>query len=184
MSRAGRLDDARERLLVLRARSGDKRAFHDLVKGYERRLAYYVNRMVGPTVDTFDVLQEIWLIVHRRLATLQATEAFRVWLYKIAHDVTVSQYRKAVRRDEVEASVEPDEIEEWDEFEALANAELVHRTPEQLTDVHREVLSLRFLEELELSEIAAITGCEIGTVKSRLHYAKRALKEKIGGTDE
>ncbi len=63
----------------------------------------------------------------------------------------------------------------------MANAELVHRTLENLSPIHSEVLTLRFLEQMELSEIAEVVGCAIGTIKSRLHYAKASLREQIEG---
>ena len=61
--------------------------------------------------------------------------------------------------------------------------ELVHRTLEQLSPPHREVLTLRFLEGMELGEIADVIGWGIGTVKSRLHYAKRSLRQQIEGAN-
>lgn len=174
-----------ERMVVVQAQARDQAAFRELVTRYERRLAYYIRRMLGDNPDAFDVMQEVWLIVFRKLSALEAPEAFRVWLYKIAHDTTVSHLRKRTNRyqsipaDEVVV----DELESWNEFEALERAELVHRTLELLSPPHREVLTLRFLEGLELAEIANVVGCEIGTVKSRLHYAKRSLREQMEGTD-
>lgn len=170
--------------MVVQAQARDGRSFRELVSRYEQRLLYYIRRMIGDADDAYDVMQEIWLLVYRRVATLRAPEAFRVWLYKIAHDVSVSHLRKHARfpkpmSEEVEVTAE---IEHWNELEALENSELVHQTLEQLSTVHREVLTLRFLEELGLSEIAEITGCELGTVKSRLYYAKRAMRERIEGT--
>lgn len=172
-----------ERLLVVQSQARDSAAFRELVGRYEKRLAYYINRMTGDSTDAFDVMQEVWILVFRRLNTLKAPEAFRVWLYRIAHDVTVSHLRRQQKlpqpmSDELDFSAE---VEEWDEMQAFENAELIHQTLSQLAPAHREVLTLRFLEGLDLSEIADVVGCEIGTVKSRLHYAKRALRRGIEG---
>ncbi|WP_277214033.1 RNA polymerase sigma factor, partial [Isoptericola croceus] len=70
------------------------------------------------------------------------------------------------------------EIEDssWNELELLENAELVHRELERLSPAHREVLTLRFLESMSLDEIAEVIDCSNGTAKSRLHYAKKALR--------
>jgi RNA polymerase sigma-70 factor, ECF subfamily len=65
---------------------------------------------------------------------------------------------------------------DWNECELLENAELVHKTLDRLSLPHREVLTLRFLEQLDLSQLAEVVGCSIGTVKSRLHYAKSAMR--------
>lgn len=185
MDTEARNPDIHERLLVVQSQARDPAAFRELVARYEGRLVYYIRRMTGDSTDSYDVMQEVWILVFRRLSTLQAPEAFRVWLYRIAHDVAVSYLRRR-RKLPTPMSEEVDfsqEVEEWDEMQALDNAELVHRTLEQLSPAHREVLTLRFLEELELTEIAEVVGCEIGTVKSRLHYAKRSLREQIEGED-
>jgi RNA polymerase sigma-70 factor (ECF subfamily) len=172
-----------ERMLVVRAQARDPTAFRELVTRYERRLVYYLRRMLGDETGAYDVLQDVWLLVFKRLASLEAPEAFRVWLYKIAHDVAVGHLRRRSRQPQALADEEalPEEPDAWNEFEALENAELVHRTLEQLSAPHREVLTLRFLEAMEVAEIAEATGCGIGTVKSRLHYAKRALRQQIEG---
>jgi RNA polymerase sigma-70 factor (ECF subfamily) len=80
--------------LVALAQTRDLAAFHQLVALYKGRLTYYVRRLIGPTDETDDVVQEIWMAVHRRLATLQAPQAFRVWLFKIAHDLAVNHLRR------------------------------------------------------------------------------------------
>jgi RNA polymerase sigma-70 factor (ECF subfamily) len=176
-------DAIREKLLVVGAQDRDKRAFTELVTRYERRILYYLHRLLGRDADLADVLQEIWIRVFLRITTLHAPEAFRVWLYKIAHDVVVDQLRKNKRRriadledsHVAEAAIASDS----NEFELLEDAELVHLTLERLSLPHREVLTLRFLEGLDLSEIAQVLGCRVGTVKSRLHYAKSAMRELL-----
>lgn len=177
-----RFDEISERMLVMQAQARDAAAFRALVTRYERRVVYYIRRMLGDAPDAFDVMQDVWLLVFRRLPALSAPEAFRVWLYKIAHDTTVTQLRKRSRSPEpISDEIISEEPETWNEFEALERAELVHRTLELLSPPHREVLTLRFLEGLEIDEIANIVGCEIGTVKSRLHYAKKSLRQQMEG---
>jgi RNA polymerase sigma-70 factor (ECF subfamily) len=172
-----------EKLLVLRAQGRDERAFHELVTQYERRILYYIHRLLGSHADLADVMQEIWIRVFLRITTLRAPEAFRVWLYKIAHDVAVSHLRKNARREIAGLgdahTAEAATTSDWNECELLENAELVHETLERLSLPHREVLTLRFLEELDLSEIALVVGCNVGTVKSRLHYAKSAMRKLL-----
>ena len=169
-----------ERALVVRAQAGDRAAFHALVEHYQRRLTYFVHRLIGDAEQSRDLLQEIWIEVFRRLAGLESTAAFRVWLYRIAHRRAV----KHLRRKGVEAraqAVIADTIDELvvDEHALLENSELVHHALEQLTLDHREVLTLRFLEDLSIHEIAEVVGCNEGTAKSRLHYAKAAMRTII-----
>ena len=172
-----------EKLLVLRAQGRDERAFHELVTQYERRILYYIRRLLGDHADLADVMQEIWIRVFLRITTLRAPEAFRVWLYKISHDVAVNQLRKNKRHDMAgfvdEQLVEAATPSDWNECELLENAELAHKTLDRLSLPHREVLTLRFLEELDLTQIGEVVGCSIGTVKSRLHYAKSAMRKLL-----
>ncbi|MCG6158379.1 RNA polymerase sigma factor [Rubinisphaera margarita] len=175
-----------EKLRVMQAQARDEVAFQWLVQQYERRLLYYLHRFTKPA-EAADLLQDVWLRVYMKLPDLRAPEAFRVWLYKIAHDVAVNQIRKKSRReaaafqrvDETTVSAEP-----VDDVELLENIELVHRALQELSVPHREILTLRFLEDLELNEIASVISCSLGTVKSRLHYARAALlkivKEQCG----
>lgn len=170
--------------LVVQAQMRDPAAFRELVHCYERRLLYYLNRMLGSGGESLDVMQDVWLMVFRKLPALEVPQAFRVWFYKIAHDVAVSHLRRTRRlyQSAADGVSVCGESERWNEFEALERAELVHRTLERLSPPHREVLALRFLEGLDIAEIAAIVGCSPGTVKSRLHYAKHALRLQIEGT--
>jgi RNA polymerase sigma-70 factor (ECF subfamily) len=72
-----------------------------------------------------------------------------------------------------------EDTSDWNDLELFENAELVHEALGQLSLPHREVLTLRFLEGLGLSEIAGIVGCSVGTVKSRLYYAKSAMRKLL-----
>lgn len=171
----------RERLAVLRAQAGDRRAFHELVDLYQHRLMYYVRRMVRAPHECQDVLQDIWLQVFRSLRRLQSLEAFRVWLYRIAHRRAATHVRQ--RGEDVQAienlANEAECVDSWNELDVLEDAEAVHWALGRLSDMHRETLTLRFLEDLTVSEIAEILGCSEGTAKSRLHYAKLAVRRLL-----
>src|SRR5262249_46771824 len=88
-----------ERDCVQRAKQGDAAAFRQLVDRYDRRLLYFVLRFLPDADRALDVLQDVWLTLHRRLSGLRAPEAFRVWLYQIAHDKVID----VLRRDRREA---------------------------------------------------------------------------------
>jgi RNA polymerase sigma-70 factor (ECF subfamily) len=170
----------REQAIVLHAQAGDRDAFHKLVELYQVRLTYFVHRLVGKTLAG-DVLQDVWLEAYRKLGKLESAAAFRVWIYQIAHHRAVAQLRRKnaesraqerwVEQLEAEAAV--------DEAELLMNVELVHHALERLSLEHREALTLRFLEDMSLREVATVTGCSEGTAKSRLHYAKAAMRKII-----
>ena len=174
------VDDAQrlgECLIVLRAQAGDQAAFHELVDLYERRLMYYVRRLVRTQHECQDVLQETWLLVFRSLARLNSPRAFRVWLYRIAYRTTMTHTRR--RADEAlpdDRSAGEGNVDSWNELQLLEDAELVHNALKRLSAAHREVLTLRFLEEMDVKDIAEVVGCSEGTAKSRLHYAKLASR--------
>ena len=105
------IDSVRENLLVLRAQAREAGAFSELVARYERRVLYYLHRLLGDA-DLADVMQEIWIRVFLKIPTLRAPGAFRTWTYKIAHDTAVSlgtvksrlHYAKAALRALLEAT--------------------------------------------------------------------------------
>lgn len=175
------LQRIQEHLWVLQAQDRSQDAFRNLVVLYERRIYYYIRRLLEGDDSADDVIQEVWLTAFRRIGSLRAPEAFRVWLYKIAHDRAVTFIRRQrrvvdVHHDYVENH---EECDPCDETELLEQAEFVHHALDQISPAHREVITLRFLEDLSLEEIAKIIGCTAGTAKSRLHYGKLALRRKM-----
>lgn len=178
-------DRTEELSLVRCAQRGDADAFRRLVDLYDRRLLYFVRRFLKDSDRGLDVLQEIWLTMLRRLHSLRSPEAFRVWLYQIAHDRVVDVVRRTVREERLQQMAFENFAERNGDDPAwtFEQAEFVHSALEQLTPEHREVLVLRFLEDMTLEEIAATVGCSPGTVKSRLHYARLAVRreaERLG----
>jgi RNA polymerase sigma-70 factor, ECF subfamily len=169
-----------EKAWVLRAQRGDADAFRMLVDQYDRRLLYFVLRFLPDADRALDVLQDVWLVLFRRLPDLRAPEAFRVWLYQIAHDRVVDLLRKQHREEQVQQVLRNGFVEPRHEPEEdFDRAELVHHALGLLTPDHREVLLLRFLEDLSLEEIALTIRTSLGTVKSRLHYARLALRGEV-----
>ena len=183
----------RERLyetwLVLRCQQGHLDAFEELVNLFERRLFYYVRRMVDDEPSAWDVLQEVWIVVFRKIKTLKDPTAVRVWLYRIAHDQAISRVRREMRHERQEKAGElVPETEEGpaDDIALAENVEILHAALQRLRPLHREVLTLYFLEEMDYAQIAEVTRTSIGTVKSRLHHARKQLRhwiEELGGHD-
>lgn len=175
------LEQKEEALAVALAQQKDADAFRKLVELYDRRLLYFARRLLGECEEAFDAVQSTWLQVHRSLHQLASPQAFRVWLYKIAHAQVVTLLRKQSGQrhlimNDVEASEVPDNFQDVSLFD---NAEQVHVALQDLSVDHRRVLVLRFLEDMSVEEIAEVLACSSGTVKSRLHYAKEALRKRI-----
>lgn len=181
MAAPDELSRARERVTVLLAQRGDGDAFSSLCDLYDRRLLYFIRRILGDSDGALDVLQSVWLTVHRKLRNLKSPEAFRVWLYRITHDIAVTELRKksVYSRTLEELQCVPETETDNTHSETFDNAELVHLGLQGLSTDHRQVLTLCFLEHMTLEEISEVIGCSSGTIKSRLHYAKKALRERI-----
>src|SRR5262245_49900755 len=173
-----------ERIVVLRCQARDDAAFEELVGIYSQRLRYYLRKMLREVDRAEDVLQDVWLQVLRGLPKLADPGAFPAWLYRIARDRAYGELRK-VRRT-LHPLEEANLIDESGGDICLDDAEWVHAALDELAPENREVLVLRFLEDMTYEGIAQVSGCPVGTVRSLIHYAKRALRcalERIGVHD-
>jgi RNA polymerase sigma-70 factor (ECF subfamily) len=173
----------REHLPVREARAGKPEAWDALFKRHQLPLYVYVFELVHHEQTSLDIVQETFINAARHLGGLRDDGKFSSWLFGIAHQKCIQHWRKR-RPDEVP-------IEEHDESEELWDIDpqelLIRKEQEdvfmkllgQLTVPHRSVLLLHFVEDFSLEEIAQITEVGVGTVKSRLHYAKRALRDLL-----
>jgi RNA polymerase sigma-70 factor (ECF subfamily) len=172
-----------EQVLVLRCQAGDDGAFTELVGLYSGRIGYFVRRMLADAASADDVLQETWLAAFRGLGRLRSPAALPVWLYRIARDKACHELRR--RRQWVELADDaaaPDDPAAGEPPLAPEQAAAIHRGLERLAPPHREVLVLRFLEDMTYEDIAEVTGCPVGTVRSRIHYARQALRREMEDT--
>jgi RNA polymerase sigma-70 factor (ECF subfamily) len=171
-----------ERLLVTRCQTGDDRALVELVGRYQPRLRYFVLKMLGRPDRVDDVMQDVWLDVLRGLPKLRDAAAFPAWVFRIARDRV---YRDMRRGGGVTPAVVPldknvDVIDDTEDREFTEqDVALVHACLDELSAEHREVLVLRFLQQMRYDDVAAVARCEVGTVRSRLHYAKAALRKAM-----
>jgi RNA polymerase sigma-70 factor (ECF subfamily) len=152
-----------------------------LVQQWEQRLYYYIRRLTGQEADAWDVLQNVWVRVFRSIGSLRRPESFACWLYSVARNTALTNAKRRQHRtaasEELETAIygagEPDaQI-------AVDNAEALHHALKRLSEPHQEVLTLFFLNDLSIAEIGKVVGLPEGTVKSRLHYAKLALRRTL-----
>ena len=165
--------------LVSRCQQGDRVAFEELFRCYQPRLRYYVRRLDSGGNHTDDLLQTIWLQVVRKIDSLKDPQAFVAWLYTIARREVYSQGRVRdpfVEWNDGQANLVLEDQEPAFDQEDMAR---LHRALAQLKAAHREILTLSFLEELSHQEIAQVLGLNTGTVKSRIFYAKQALRQAL-----
>ena len=164
-----------ERLLVLRCQTGDADAYRELVGRFGPRLRYFLRKLVGRIDRADDLAQEVWLDVLRQLPRLKDAGAFTTWMYRIGHGKAMLEGRRNGRAPTTTPDVDWVAEKDDDTFSA-EDAAQIHAGLDRLEPAQREVLVLRFLEEMSYDEIGQIVDCPLGTVRSRIHYAKAALR--------
>jgi RNA polymerase sigma-70 factor (ECF subfamily) len=172
-----------EQLPVPQARAGDPGAWDILFRRYQLPLYVYVFELVHDEQASLDIVQETFINATRHVGSLREDGKFGSWLFGIAHQKCLQRWRKQGREAAAleEYAAAPIDRED-DPAELLIRAEqeaAVMKLLDQLPVAQRSVLLLHFVEDFPLEDIAAVTGTALGTVKSRLHYAKRALKKLI-----
>ena len=169
-----------EQTLVIRTQIGDELAFQELLTLYGPHLLLFTRKMMQTSPDLVeDVTQEIWLAIYKGLPSLLDARKFRPWAFRIARDRIYREYRR--RKIAVE-SLEESHVEELPAAggaDNVVDVEELHRGLDAISPEHREVLVLCFFEEMSYEEIAGVTGSTLGTVRSRIHYAKRALRNAL-----
>ncbi len=192
---AGAGDDAidQDAVLVAAHLAGDPLAFTELVRRYQGRLLAHVARMIGDRDRGEDLVQEAFVRIHRHLGRFDPRRRFSTWAYAIAGNLAKNELRDRRRSPLVlhqtltegrqdgdrplefpDSSTQPDRLYRQRRLRAL-----VEETVEQLGPAHREVFLLRELEGRSYEDIAEITGCSLGTVKSRLSRARTRFADLI-----
>ena len=184
------LDDA---ALVAEYLGGRRRAFHELADRYHLRLLNFIYRTIGDRDRAEDLVQETFVRVYRHLHRFDPTKKFSTWIYTIASNLAKNELRNRSRNPLVlfqtlksnwDADHRPLEWEDPknkpdDLYRKRHVKEKVEEAAAQLPEHHRVVFVLRELEGKTYEEIAEITGCNLGTVKSRLNRARNNFAQII-----
>jgi RNA polymerase sigma-70 factor (ECF subfamily) len=168
------MTDARRRALVLRAQSGDREAFDALLEELAPALLRYVTRVTGDPALAQDVVQETLIAVVRKIRWLQDASLFRPWAYRIAS----REAFRALRKRRIPVTLEEDVPAEACEPPDPWQRERILASVGRLAPASRAVITLHYLEELTLSEVAAVLDLGINTVKSRLAYGLAQLRKE------
>lgn len=174
------IEHAIDAVLVLRCQAGDRRALERLFERHYKPLRYYLRRLLECDDDAGDAQQDVWVTVMRTIRSLRNPDAFQVWLYRIARNTALKKLAQgrefAILEDDtlMDANADPESI-----VFSREDAAGIHRCLGRIAKAHREVLVLRFIQELSYESIAEVTGCAVGTVRSRLFYAKQALRQEM-----
>jgi RNA polymerase sigma-70 factor (ECF subfamily) len=173
------LEDGR---LAERHLAGDAQAFGALVDRYQVRLLNFINRAIDDRARAEDLVQDVFVRVFRHLPRFDRTKKFSTWIYTIASNLTKNELRSRSRNPLVltpilefeDTAARPDDV-----FRRSHLAENVARCVRMLPEALRDVFVLRELEGKTYQDIAEITGCNLGTVKSRLSRARSSFAQLI-----
>lgn len=173
-----------ELIQVLRAQLGDEDAFASLYKTYCQRIFFYIRKLVDQQDTAHDIAQTTWYEAYNRIGDLRNAETFGVWLFRIARNQTNEHFRKNYPYKEMEdVDLIEDVCEESNFSINTANYEIMLQAIEQLSSNHKELIVLHYFEDLSYEEIATVIEVPIGTIRSRIHYAKENLKRLIQEMD-
>lgn len=179
-------DSLQVAIWVMRAQLGNVAACSKLFEHFQPGLVLYLRKVIGMHPDIEDIAQEAWITVIRKIPTLKQPARFKPWLFRVAHNQAISKLRRGKREllldtpslaqivDEMSGGPMPDDASERER-----RAEEISAVVRGLSRKHQEVLNMHYHAGLTYEEIAEILNCRIGTVRSRIHYAKERIRVNL-----
>jgi len=179
-----RLDDTQ---LMIEVQQGDSLAFKTLVDRHKKKAYYTALKLVGDADEAYDLSQEAFIRVYNARRRYDATHPFYAWFYTIIRNLARNYLRKRnvrfeyavqtkqIRKGHLETSDSPEFIMEADE-----SKKAIWTAIDKLSYDHREIIILRHFEDMSYEEIAEILGIAVGSVMSRLYYARKKLRDLLG----
>lgn len=168
-----------DELIAVRCQLGERAAFNELIARWHKPLWRYARNLTGNDSAADDAVQEVWLRVLRGIARLHDSARLRAWLFGIARRVLMDRLREqyahpVAAEADIDQQAAPDDTADLeDELNAMRDG--LARLPL----VENEVLTLFYLQEFSLDEVAQVLGIPLGTVKSRLFRARRLLRNEL-----
>ncbi|WP_409303809.1 RNA polymerase sigma factor SigW [Peribacillus sp. SCS-155] len=170
---------------------GDQNAFGELVELYKDKVYQICYRMLGNRHEAEDMAQEAFVRAYVNIRSFNIKMKFSTWLYRIATNLCIDRIRKKKPDYYLDAEVAgtegldmysqiaADSAQPEEELESLELREAVQAEILKLPDKYRSVIVLKYMEELSLKEISDILDLPVGTVKTRIHRGREALKNKL-----
>jgi len=186
--------NASERELVKRCQRGDSEAFDELVTRYRTRIFGMIYNMVHNEQDAWDLAQDSFVKAWKSIKRFRGKSSFYTWIYRIVMNVTIDWLRKkqvTVAGAEFDDAIQLKEIDPASKtvpqadplpHQQLEQAEIrrqIDKAIDQLSPEHRAVILMKEIEDMQYHEIAEALGCSIGTVMSRLFYARKKLQNLL-----
>lgn len=176
---------------IKQVKRGDQSAFADIVSFYQHKIYQHCYRMLGNRHEAEDIGQETFIRAYINIHSFDDKRKFSTWLYRIATNLTIDRIRKRKPDYYLDAEIRgtdglnmysqlatdsrlPEEEVQGMELQDYINQEIAGLPPK-----YRSVINLRYLEEFSLQEISDILDIPLGTVKTRIHRGREALRKKL-----
>lgn len=186
-----------EATLIAKSQQGDVEAFGELVSIYEKQVYTVAYRFMGNPEDASDLTQEAFVRAFRAISRFRGEASFKTWIYHIVANVCRDELRKRkkqavvsldapivtgdgyIAREQEDWSLAPERV-----YDSIELQETIQQLLNQLIPEYRQVLVLREIQGFTYEEIANILECSLGTVKSRINRARKALRDLIAANKE
>lgn len=165
--------------LVDRAKHGDIHAFEDLIRKYQDQIFRYALHMLPSRQDAEDVAQETFIGAYRSLKGFRNESSFNTWLIAIARTRVAHWYRRRKIEYDLDETQEPATYDN----DALLEHMEIRSAVAELPERYREMIVLRYENQLDLGEISAVTGLSRNVVGTSLHRARQMLRKILGNTN-
>ncbi|MBM7578495.1 RNA polymerase sigma factor SigW [Jeotgalibacillus terrae] len=176
---------------IQQVRKGDQDAFGEIVELFKDRVYHVCFRMLGNRHEAEDIAQEAFIRAYTNIHTFDIDRKFSTWLFRIATNLCIDRIRKKKPDYYLDAEVsgtdgltmysqvETDDPLPEEEVESMELQESIQKEISRLPDKYRSVIVLKYIEELSLKEISEILELPIGTVKTRIHRGREALRKQL-----
>jgi len=176
---------------ILQVLKGDQSAYGEIVELYKDKVFQLCFRILGNRHEAEDMAQEAFIRAYVNIASFNIDLKFSTWLYRIATNLCIDRIRKKKPDYYLDAEVSgtdgltmysqiaSDTILPEDELESMELQETIQREITKLPEKYRSVIVLKYIEELSLNEISEILDIPLGTVKTRIHRGREALRHQL-----
>ncbi|WP_407271797.1 RNA polymerase sigma factor SigW [Radiobacillus sp. PE A8.2] len=176
---------------IKQVKRGDHAAFEDVVDFYQNKVFQVSFRIIGNTHEAEDIAQEAFIRAFVNIQSYDESRKFSTWLYRITTNLTIDRIRKKKPDYFLDAEVQgtdgldmysqlpADQALPEEEVESLEIQTYIQKEIMELPAKYRSVIALRFVEELSLNEISEILDIPVGTVKTRIHRGREALRKRL-----
>lgn len=182
--------------LIKRCKNGDREAFNELFAQHESKVINIAYGMLSDRDDAYDAAQEVFIKIYKNISSFKENSSLSTWIYRITSN-TCNDFLRKRQRSAGTVSIHASLDEEGREIELRDTAPLPEEYAEhneaqravriaisELSDEYREIITLCDVEDMSYEKIADILKCPVGTVKSRLNRARKALKKKLSENRE